>query len=95
MTRPDIVMSIHQVARLCEDPREIYDRAIRHIGKYMAYTKEKGIEYKIDTQKGLECHVDADFAGGWNKADSQSSENLLSRTGYIISFSGGFFLLLT
>ena len=44
--------------------------------------------YKIDKEKGIECHVDAGFAGAWDQADSDNPENVLSRTGYIISYAG-------
>ena len=37
--------------------------------------------------KGLECYVDADFAGGWTQADASNAENVLSRTGYVIMYA--------
>jgi hypothetical protein len=37
---------------------------------------------------GLECYVDADFAGGWCKDTSADLANVLSRTGYIIRLFG-------
>ncbi len=43
--------------------------------------------YKPDVSKGLECYVDADFAGGWSQADSENADNVLSRTGYIIMYA--------
>jgi hypothetical protein len=33
-------------------------------------------------------HVDADFAGIWHQQHSALQENVLSRTGYIITFCG-------
>ena len=38
--------------------------------------------------RGLECHVDADFAGGWSSGDTQNPEAMLSRTGFVISYDG-------
>jgi hypothetical protein len=32
--------------------------------------------------------VDADFAGRWHKEFSQLRENVLSRTGYVVTFCG-------
>jgi hypothetical protein len=40
--------------------------------------------YKPDPSKGLEVHVDADFAGGWDPGDAGNAENVYSRTGFVI-----------
>lgn len=87
-TRPDIAMAVHQCARFSIDPRITHERAVMRIGKYLLATKERGIKFTPDTSKGVECHVDADFAGSWDQADSGNPENVLSRTGYIISIYG-------
>ena len=50
--------------------------------------KNKGIVFKPDTSKGVECYVDADFAGGWSKADADNSDNVLSRTGFVVFYAG-------
>jgi hypothetical protein len=47
-------------------------------------TREKGICYKIDLLKGLECFVDADFAGGWDINNPDNASNLMSRMGFVI-----------
>jgi hypothetical protein len=49
--------------------------------------KEKGIKYKIDQSKGLECYVDADLAGGWDSTDPDNASNLMSRTGFVIKYA--------
>ena len=87
-TRPDIAMAVHQAARFTNEPRLSHERAVLRIGKYLQGTKERGIIFKPDSSRGLECHVDADFAGGWNKADANSADAVMSRTGYIISYAG-------
>ena len=53
-------------------------------GKYLINSKDKVIKFHHDKSKGIECYTDADFSGGWNKADVDNPENVLSRTGYII-----------
>ncbi len=63
-------------------------KAIIRIGRYLLDTCSHGIVYKPDTTKGLECYVNADFAGGWSQADSDNAENILSCTGYIITYAG-------
>jgi hypothetical protein len=87
-SRPDIAMSVHQAARFCVDPKLSHERAIYRIGKYLLGTSDKGIILKPDKSKGLECFVDADFAGGWNKSDADGKDGVLSRTGYVIMYCG-------
>ena len=36
--------------------------------------------------KGLECFVDADFAGGWSTNESDDPASVYSRKGYIIKY---------
>ena len=80
-------MPVHQTARFCNEPRLSHEQAINRIGKYLLGTRDKGIRYKIDTRKGLECYVDADFAGGWNQEDPHDAGNLMSRTGFVIKYA--------
>ena len=49
---------------------------------------DKGMVFKPDISHGLECHVDADFAGGWANGDQSNPEQVLSRAGYAISYAG-------
>jgi hypothetical protein len=51
-------------------------------------TRSHGIVYKPDTTEGLECYVDADFAGRWSQANLDNAKNVLSHTGYIITYAG-------
>ena len=87
-TRPDLAMAVHQTARFCIDPKLSHERAIQRIGKYLIGTFDKGIIFKPDITKGIECFVDADFAGGWNQADAIDAGSVLSRTGYVIMYAG-------
>ena len=87
-TRPDIAMATHQCARFCIDPKLSHERAVKRIVRYLLDTKDEGIIYKPDTSRGLECYVDADFAGGWKDGDHTSPESILSRTGYVIMYAG-------
>ena len=43
---------------------------------------------QLDTKKGLECHVDANFAGNWDPEDMTDTEMARSWHGYIISYAG-------
>ena len=86
-TRPEIAMAVHQTARFCNDPKLCHEKAIMRLGRYLLHTSDRGIVYQPDTSKGLECYVDADFAGGWSNADTDDAENVMSRTGYVIMYA--------
>ena len=88
-SRPDILMASHQCARFNADPKLCHERAVKRICKYLLGTRDKGIVFKPDPTEGLECHVDADFAGGWTSGDSSNPETVLSRTGFVISYVDG------
>ena len=87
-SRPDIAMATHQCARFNNDPKLSHDRAVKKIVRYLLDTRDKGIIFKPDLSKGLECYVDADFAGGWKDGDHDAPESVLSRTGYVIMYAG-------
>jgi hypothetical protein len=36
---------------------------------------------------GIECYVDADFAGGWNITTSTDADNVVSCTGFVIIYA--------
>ena len=65
-----------------------YERAMIRIVRYLYSTRDRGIIYKPNKSLGLECFVDADFAGGWNQADADNPDNVMSRTGYVIRYVG-------
>ena len=44
--------------------------------------------YRPDITRGLECYVDADFAGGWKDGNDNSPESVLSCTGFVIMYAG-------
>jgi len=87
-SRPDIAMAVHQCARFNVNPKLCHEQAIKRICKYLLGTMDKGIIYRPDPTRGLECHVDADFAGGWTEGESSNPEAVLSRTGFVISYAG-------
>ena len=51
-------------------------------------TEYRGIIYKPDNTKGIQSFFDAYFAGGWNQLDVENSENMMSRTGYLRTYTG-------
>ena len=44
--------------------------------------------YRPDITQGLECCLDADFAGGWKDGNNDSPKSVLSRTGFVIMYAG-------
>ena len=46
----------------------------------------EGISFKPDGSRGIECYVNADFAGGWDKADLGNPEAFLSTTGHVLMY---------
>ena len=46
------------------------------------------VVYNPNIEKGTECYVDSDFDGGWAQADADNAENVMSRTGYLITYAG-------
>jgi hypothetical protein len=52
------------------------DNMRRHYWRFSIITPRKAL--------GLECNIDAEFAGGWCKETSQDPACLLSRSGYVI-----------
>ena len=87
-SRPDIAMPTHQCARFNACPKLSHERAVKRIVRYLLDTKDKGLSFRPDISRGLECYVDADFAGGWKDGDHTSPESVLSRTGFVIMFAG-------
>ena len=87
-TRSDISTGTHQCARFNAGQKLCHERAIKRICKYLLATKDKGIIFKPDVSRGLECHVDADFSGGWADYDQSNPEPVLSRAGYVIPYAG-------
>ena len=87
-SRPELAFAVHQCARFAIDPKLSHERAIKRIARYLLDSKDRGIVYLIDQSRGIECHVDASFAGEWDKSDADNPDNLLSRTGFVISYAG-------
>ena len=81
-------MAVHQAARFCIDLKLSHERVIEKNGRYIIGTKDKGIVLKPDQSKGVEYYVDANFAGGWSKADTNNADCVLSRSGFEVFYAG-------
>ena len=81
-------MAVHQYARFNTNPMLCHEKAVKYIARYLLSSQDKVIPYKPDMTRGLECYIDADFAGGWSSGDHTNPECVLSRTGFVIMYAG-------
>ena len=87
-TRPDIAFATHQCARYSANPKASHEQAVKHIGRYLYLTREKGLICTPEATFELNAYCDSDFAGRWHSSVSHLRESCLSRTGYVIMFAG-------
>ena len=85
-TRPDIAYAAHQCARYTEDPKVEHAKAVRWLARYLKGTRDKGIIMRPDDTKHMHVYVDADFAGNWNRDESNERDTARSRHGYAITY---------
>jgi hypothetical protein len=86
-TRPDIAFAVHQCTWYTFQPTTKHAAALKRIGRYLKGTRDKGIIMKPLPYPHVDCYPDADFAGLYNKEDSQDPHCVRSRTGYVILLS--------
>lgn len=87
-TRPDIQFAVHQCARFSANPKLSHERALKRLVRYLKGTADKGIVFKPNQSAGIQCYVDADFAGGYSTETSDEPVSVFSRTGYVIFYMG-------
>lgn len=87
-TRPDIQFSVHQVARFSHAPKKSHGAAIKRIVRYLIDTAQEGITFQPNLEQGLDCWVDADFAGLYGYEDEQDPVSVKSRTGFVLTLFG-------
>ena len=88
-SRGDIAYIVHQCARFTTNPKVEHGNAIRWLGRYLKGTRDKGTIINPLPDKGMEVHVDADFAGNWDPKEAHSDpDTARSRHGYVITYAG-------
>ena len=87
-SRPDLSYAVNQCARFSADPRTEHSQALRRIVQYLAGNSDRGTFFNPDKARGLEVHVDADFAGNWDPMDTHNSDTARSCHGYVITLAG-------
>ena len=77
-TRCDLSYAVHRCARFSTCPKQSHAEAVRHIGRYLIGTKDKGIILD-PSGDSFDCYVDSDFCGNWNpntaEKDSSTSKS--------------------
>jgi len=86
-TRPDISFAVSQCSRYIHWHTNMHITALKRIGRYLLKTSDKGIILKHTPELTIDCYVDADFAGLWNKEDHDDENCIKSRTGYVLCIS--------
>ena len=87
-TRPDLQFAVHQAARFTHNPKHSHAQAVKRIVRYLIQTRERGTIFKPDLSQGLDCYVDADFAGLYGYEDEQDPVSVRSRTGFVLTLFG-------
>ena len=87
MVRPDITFAVQQCARFANNPKRTHEEALKQICRYLLCTKDQGLIYNPDQKRGLECYVNADWAGSWHQDQSHDPLGAFSRTGYVIFYA--------
>jgi hypothetical protein len=87
-SRPDIGFAVHQCARYTHFPRKSHEEALKHIGRYLLGTRNRGLIIRPSTNLKVDLYVDASFAGMWGYEDKHDPACVKSRTGFVV-FVGG------
>jgi hypothetical protein len=87
-SRPDICFAVSQVARFNHNAKQSHAQAVKMIVRYLHRTSEMGTIIKLDGTLGLDCYVDADFAGLCRRDPDSEPTAAKSRTGFIITLGG-------
>ena len=61
-------------------------KAVRWLAHYLKATRDKGIILRPDETQNLNMYIDADFAGNWNREESNDRDTVQSRHGYVIKY---------
>ena len=64
-----------------------HEQAVKRIDRYLLGARDRVILFNVSKTSGLECYVDAHFAGAWDKEDSDDPNNVLSRTGFVAFYA--------
>jgi hypothetical protein len=83
-----IVTQSHHCAHFCTKPSAIQELAVKHIAHYLLATKDHGLILQPNKDFTLDMYMDMDFGGMYHREHSAFHDNVLSYTGYIITYCG-------
>ena len=70
-------------------PKRSHGEAVKHIGRYLLATRNKGIYLRPNKSQSFECYCDADYSGNWDKRYAAEDPNTArSRSGIVIFYAG-------
>jgi Reverse transcriptase (RNA-dependent DNA polymerase) len=87
-TRPDLTFAVSQCSRFIHCTKRSHELALIRIGQYLKMTRDKGLVLRPTNEMGIDCYVDADFAGLWGVEDPQDPTSVKSRPGYVLCIAG-------
>ena len=85
-SRPDLGFALSQAARFSFAPKRSHELALIQIGQYLKGTRDKGLVLTPNRAEFLkvDCYVDADFCGLYEREDRTDPTSVKSRSGYVI-----------
>lgn len=78
----------NRLAHFSTDPKKEHGQTLIWLGCYLKATRSQGTILHMDKSKDLEGYVDANFSGNWDPKESQDSDTVQSRHGYISMYAG-------
>jgi hypothetical protein len=87
-TRPDLGFAVHQCAHYLHAPTRLHETAVKHIGRYLVGTRDRGLILRPNGTMKVDMYVDASFAGLWGHEDKQDPSCVKSRSGFVILVGG-------
>ena len=82
------MMVVHQCERFFDSPKLIYEKAAKHIVKYLLGIRHVGTHANTNVELGLMANADPEFANGRNKLNLEDVTSLFSKTKYATCFMG-------
>ena len=88
MVCPDITFPVQQCARFCHLSSRDHEEAVKLVCRYLLRTCDKGLILRPKKTKGLQCYIDAYWAGAWTFNPSYDLLSNHCRTGFVILYTG-------
>jgi Reverse transcriptase (RNA-dependent DNA polymerase) len=88
-SRPDIAFAIHQCTCFTHNPRCRHSQAVKQIVRYLVGTKDEGLIFEPTKELTVDCYVDADFGGAFNKhRETEDPATVPLQTSFVIYVNG-------